>query len=132
MIDKLSQALHFQQEALNLRHQRQQVLANNIANADTPHYKARDLEFSSVLASQTNKSSFGLNRTSTRHIEGETVTFSEAVLQYRTPHHPSIDGNTVDAQVEQAAYTKNAVDFQASFTFLNNKFKGLMSAIKGE
>ncbi|HLV17597.1 MAG TPA: flagellar basal body rod protein FlgB [Pseudomonas sp.] len=132
MAISFDKALGIHEKALSFRAQRAEVLANNIANADTPHYKARDLEFSSVLASQTNKSSFGLNRTSTRHIEGETVTFSEAVLQYRTPHHPSIDGNTVDAQVEQAAYTKNAVDFQASFTFLNNKFKGLMSAIKGE
>jgi len=133
MAISFDKALGIHEKALNFRAQRAEVLANNIANADTPHYKARDLEFSSVLASQTNKNgTFNLNRTSARHIEGEGVSFSAESLQYRTPHHPSIDGNTVDAQVEQAAYTKNAVDFQASFTFLNSKFKGLMSAIKGE
>ena len=133
MIDRLDNEISTLRASMNLRAYRQEVLASNIANADTPHYKARDLEFSSVLASQTNKNgTFNLNRTSARHIEGEGVSFSAESLQYRTPHHPSIDGNTVDAQVEQAAYTKNAVDFQASFTFLNSKFKGLMSAIKGE
>ena len=133
MAISFDKALGIHEKALNFRAQRAEVLANNIANADTPHYKARDLEFSSVLASQTNKNgTFNLNRTSARHIEGEGVSFSAESLQYRTPHHPSIDGNTVDAQVEQAAYTKNAVDFQASFTFLHSKFKGLMSAIKGE
>ena len=128
-------ALGIHEKALSFRSQRAEVLANNIANADTPHYKARDLEFSSVLAGQMEQAkngTFSLNRTQSRHIDGEGVSLSEAAMQYRTPHHPSIDGNTVDAQIEQASYAKNAVDFQASFTFLNSKFKGLMSAIRGE
>ncbi len=128
-------ALGIHEKALSFRAQRAEVLANNIANADTPHYKARDLEFSSVLATQMEPSkgaTFSLNRTQGRHIDGEGVSFSEAALQYRTPHHPSIDGNTVDAQIEQASYAQNAVDFQASFTFLSSKFKGLMSALRGE
>lgn len=135
MIDKLDNELRFQQDALNLRAERQQVLANNIANADTPNFKARDMDFSSVLAAETEKTQkghFALDRTNSRHIEAEGVTLSDEALQYRTPMQPSIDQNTVDAQLEQSSYAENAVGFQASFTLLNSKFKGLVSALRGE
>lgn len=128
-------ALGIHEKALGFRAQRAEVLANNIANADTPNFKARDMDFSSVLAAETEKTQkghFALDRTNARHIEAEGVTLSDEALQYRTPMQPSIDQNTVDAQLEQSNYAENAVGFQASFTLLNSKFKGLVSALRGE
>ncbi len=128
-------ALGIHEKALSFRAQRAEVLANNIANADTPNFKARDMDFSSVLAAETEKTQkghFALDRTNSRHIEAEGVTLSDEALQYRTPMQPSIDQNTVDAQLEQSSYAENAVGFQASFTLLNRKFKGLVSALRGE
>jgi flagellar basal-body rod protein FlgB len=128
-------ALGIHEQALGFRAQRAEVLANNIANADTPNYKARDLEFSKVLAAQnekTNGGTFALNMTNSRHIEAEGLGNGDESLMYRTPMQPSIDQNTVDAQLEQSNYAENAVGFQASFTLLNSKFKGLMSALRGE
>ncbi len=128
-------ALGIHEQALGFRAQRAEVLANNIANADTPHYKARDLDFASVLAEQTGKSQRGpvdLNRTDSRHIAAEGLSSGNASLVYRNPMHASIDQNTVDLQIEQSSYAENAIDFQASFTFLNSKFKGLIGALRGE
>ena len=135
MLDKLDAALRFQQEALNLRAQRQEILAANIANADTPGYQARDLDFASVLAEQSSRMQRGgvsLSRTDSRHIPAEGVKTGEAELPYRTPFHASLDQNTVDLQIEQSNYAENSVQFQASFTFLNSKFKGLTTALRGE
>ncbi|MFV0456105.1 MAG: flagellar basal body rod protein FlgB [Pseudomonas sp.] len=128
-------ALGIHEKALGFRAQRAEVLANNIANADTPNYKARDLEFSSVLAAQAAKSqqdSFGVNLTNEKHIAAEGLEIADPSLRFRTPHHASLDQNTVDLQIEQSTYAENAIDFQASFTLLNSKFKGLMSALRGE
>ncbi|WP_166364020.1 flagellar basal body rod protein FlgB [Pseudomonas akapageensis] len=128
-------ALGIHEQALGFRAQRAEVLANNIANADTPNYKARDLDFASVLAAQNDKSkngTFSLEKTNSRHIDAQGLNMADASLQYRTPMQPSIDQNTVDAQLEQSNYAENAVGFQASFTLLNSKFKGLVSALRGE
>jgi len=127
-------ALGLHEKALGFRAQRAEVLANNIANADTPNFKARDLDFASVLAEQASReqSGFAASRTSARHIAAEGLQLADASLRFRTAAHPSLDQNTVDLQVEQAGYARNAIDFQASFTLLNSKFKGLMSALRGE
>ncbi|MNO90129.1 Flagellar basal body rod protein FlgB [compost metagenome] len=128
-------ALGIHQQALSFRSQRAEVLANNLANADTPNYKARDLDFASVLAAQVDKSkhgTFAATRTSTRHIAADGFGMGDDALKYRIPFQASIDQNTVDEQIEQSSYAENSVQFQASFTFLNNKFKGLMSALRGE
>lgn len=128
-------ALGIHQQALGFRSQRAEVLANNIANADTPNYKARDLEFATVLAEQSAKPQRGpvnLNRTDSRHIAADGIQVGEADLAYRTPFHPSIDQNTVDLQIEQSNYAENSVQFQASFTLLNSKFKGLVTALRGD
>ncbi len=74
----------------------------------------------------------GLSRTDSRHIAAEGLSSGNASLVYRNPMHASIDQNTVDLQLEQSSYAENAVNFQASFTFLNNKFKGLIGALRGE
>ncbi|MFR0688429.1 flagellar basal body rod protein FlgB [Enterobacterales bacterium AE_CKDN230030158-1A_HGKHYDSX7] len=128
-------ALGIHQQALSFRSQRAEVLANNLANADTPNYKARDLDFASVLAAQSDKlknGTFSTALTNARHIEADGVGMGDESLKYRIPNQPSIDQNTVDAQIEQANYAENSVQFQASFTFLNSKFKGLMNALRGE
>jgi flagellar basal-body rod protein FlgB len=128
-------ALGIHEKALGFRAQRAEVLANNMTNADTPNYKARDLDFASVLAAQSAKSQrvpAGLSTTNSRHIAAEGLAMGGGDLAYRTPFQPSLDQNTVDLQVEQASYAENAVQFQASFTFLNSKFKGLVSALRGD
>lgn len=129
-----SDATGYFEHTLGLRARRAEVLANNLANADTPHYKARDIDFAAALQQRLRgeqRQQFSLNTTSDRHLEGSTMVALDDLL-FRTPHQPSVDGNTVEEQVEHAAYMKNALAFQASFTFLNSKFKGLTSAIKGE
>ena len=88
-----------------------------------------------MLAEQNEKTksgTFALNMTNSRHIEAEGLGNGDESLLYRTPMQPSIDQNTVDAQLEQTNYAENAIGFQASFTLLNSKFKGLVSALRGE
>jgi len=126
--------------ALELNVQRAQVLANNIANADTPGFKARDFNFQAALAKaqgQTDGGSLALAETEPGHMPiggeapGGNGPASMPPLLYRNPSQPSLDGNTVDTQTELANYTRNAMQFQASFQFLNSRFKGLMLAVKG-
>ncbi|MCJ8167972.1 flagellar basal body rod protein FlgB [Atopomonas sediminilitoris] len=128
-------ALGIHQQALSFRSQRAGVLANNLANADTPHFRARELDFSAVLAEQAGQQGqkgFAIDTTNSRHIDVPTLQLGEGALRYRNPLGASVDDSAVDVHVEQAAYAQNAVDFQASFTFLNSKFKGLISALRGD
>lgn len=119
-------------EALVLRAQRASVLASNLANADTPHYKARDLDFQAVLSQQAKGAGLGLQRTHAGHLPLVDNPLAQVRQAYRVPTHPALDGNTVDAQQEQARFTENAVQYQATLTFLNGRISGLMGAIKGE
>lgn len=125
-------ALGVHDDALALRGRRAEVLANNIANADTPNFKARDVDFAAVLAGQLDSYELPLEQTAVRHQDEFLSPDAAADLLFRTPHQPSVDGNTVELQEEMARYTENAIRYQASFQFLNSKFKGLTSAIKGE
>ncbi len=125
-------ALGIHENALRVRGQRASVLANNLANVDTPNYKARDLDFKEILNRKTAESNqFNLQATNERHIAMSTMG-EDADLLYRSPQQPSIDGNTVEDQIENAEYMKNTLAFQASFQFLNSKFQGLKSAIRGD
>jgi flagellar basal-body rod protein FlgB len=121
-------------QALPLRSQRTEVLAANLANADTPGYRARDLDFRSALAAAgAANGSVQLATTKAGHIGGATANgASAAELKYRTPLAPALDGNTVDAQMEQAAFAENSVRYQATLSFLSSKFRGLMTAITGQ
>lgn len=125
-------ALGIHETALHFRSERAAVLANNLANIDTPNYKAKDLDFKQALQQKMGSSGFDLETTQDRHIGGEGFNTAEGDVLYRTPQQPSIDGNTVEDQIEHAEYMKNALAFQASFQFLNSKFTGLRSAIRGE
>lgn len=136
MLDKLDASLRFQQEALNLRTQRQQVLAANIANADTPEFRARDFDFSRELARAVEggrgTSSMRLATTSTRHLQGASTALAVRELLYRVPDQPSLDGNTVDMDRERAQFVDNTVRYQASLTFLNSRLQGLKTAMQSE
>ena len=114
---------------LQLRAARAEVLANNLANADTPHYKARDFDFNAMLEAEGRRS-LSMQATDDRHLRGNVNVDSE--LMYRNPYQPAIDGNTVDTQMEQSFYTENALRYNSSFQFLNGKFKGLKNAIAGK
>jgi flagellar basal-body rod protein FlgB len=121
--------------ALKLQSQRMEVLANNLANVDTPNYKARDIDFKAALAQAGSPgATLPLSTTAPGQIgaaAGADATASGA-LRYRVPLAPSLDGNTVDAQLEQAAFADNTVRYQATLTFLSAKLKGLMTAITGQ
>lgn len=134
-----SNALGIHDDALQLRSRRAEVLANNLANADTPGFKARDFDFKAILANESaanenrNNSAHHLSTTHRGHFDISSG--SEGVedgLQYRNALQPSIDGNTVDAQTEQAEFARNSLDYNASFEFLSGKFKGMRNAIRGE
>jgi flagellar basal-body rod protein FlgB len=132
MAINFNNALGVHEQALTLRTQRTSMLASNISNADTPGYKARDMDFASVLAQTTSgRSDMGMLQTHSRHISGLPA-MNDASAMYRVPAQPSLDGNTVDEQVENAAFARNALEHQASFQFLNGKFTGMKKALKGE
>lgn len=123
-------ALGIHPQALVLREKRSEILAANLANADTPDYKARDLDFKAVL-SQTMGPQTRLEQTQTGHLPGVHNVLG-ADLLYRNPQQASLDGNTVEAHIEQAKYAENAVQYQASLQFVGQKFSGLMTAIRGD
>jgi flagellar basal-body rod protein FlgB len=116
--------------ALKLRAQRNEVLSSNIANADTPNYKARDVDFRSAL--QTARGNpMSLTRTSDLHRTGSQASRLGADVKYRVPVQPTLDGNTVETDVEQAAFAENAVQYRASLAFLNGTIRTLKFAIRG-
>lgn len=129
----LDKAMGIHEQALYVRARRGGIIASNLANADTPNYKARDVDFRQVLRQVAGAdSSERLKTTHSGHIQPGGAGAQDAELLYRQPHQPSIDGNTVDAQMEKARFTENAVQYQTSLQFLTGRIKGLKSAIKGE
>ena len=157
MIGKLDNYLRFNEAALSLRSQRQQLLASNIANADTPNYKARDIDFASALQSVLGRSAAAApvvhngsnigssigsvqsiqNAPSSTHItsvgysQSDRLPNGTAVL-YRPVQQGSVDGNTVDMDVERSQFTNNAIRYEAGITLINAQIRGLMSAIQGQ
>jgi len=124
--------------ALTLESRRTELLAANLANADTPNYKARDLDFKAALAQATTPGARALpmQQTHSRHLSGPDANpaggSSDPAVRYRVPLAPALDGNTVDEQLEQAAFAANAVRYQATLTLLNGKLRSLMTAITGQ
>jgi len=115
--------------ALSLGSRRMQLLAANVANADTPNYKARDIDFTEAMRSAGDQE-VRMRVTDAKHIPGN-VPAGAAEAKYRIPDQPSMDGNTVDAQRESAAIAETAVRYQATLTFLNQRIRGLRQAITG-
>lgn len=138
MINKLSNFFSWRQEVLHLQQTRQSVLATNVANADTPNYKARDLDFQAELSrviksGRKSQSGLGLSTTSERHIApGRSKQFGSANLLYRVPEQPSLDGNTVDMERERASFLDNSLRHQASLTFMKSDIQGLKGAMQSE
>ena len=126
-------ALGLHEAALKLRAQRMEVLSSNIANADTPNYKARDLDFRAVLSDyQNGTASPSLIRTTHAGHQQPPSGVMGGQLQYRNPLQPSIDGNTVEPQVEKAKFMENALQYQATLEFIDGRIKTLRKAIRGE
>jgi flagellar basal-body rod protein FlgB len=119
-------------QAAQLRSFRGEVLANNIANSETPNYKARDIDFKSVLKQASGVDQVSLGVSNKNHIGMSTNETLSNDLLYRMPSQPSLDGNTVDMDIEKAEFSNNAMSYQVSMTFLGGKVKGIMSAIRGE
>ncbi|MBP8132897.1 MAG: flagellar basal body rod protein FlgB [Zoogloea oleivorans] len=134
MTSRLDQAFNFHQVALNARAYRQQVIASNIANADTPNFKARDVDFrealSGALGGQT--PALNLKTTAARHLSGSAGSALDASLKYRNEEQGSVDGNTVNMDVERSAFAENSVQYQASVTFINGLITGMQRAIQGQ
>ena len=133
MVDKLDAALRFNAEALNLRARRQEIIATNIAHADTPNYKARDIDFKATLAQvmeNGRQSSVPMATTSGRHIAGQSQAsgLREADMMFRTPAQSSIDGNTVEMDAERVNFADNAMHYEANLSILGAKIKSLLAA----
>lgn len=132
MISKLNSYMGFNESALKLRAYRQEVLSSNIANADTPHYKAQDFKFAQALQSATQgQSNFQMTHTNGRHLDSKGFSGFEPSLKFRNESQPSIDGNTVETDVEMAQFSDNAIRYQAEITFLNSKIANLRAALQG-
>jgi len=116
-------------DALNLRSKRNEILASNILNSATPNFKARDIDFNQALQARMDVGP--VNVSNERHFKFYTGSGDEAA-QFRQSINPSVDGNTVELHVEQMQFSENVMRYQTSLEFLNRKFSGLMSAIKGE
>jgi flagellar basal-body rod protein FlgB len=138
MANSIDNFLGVHAQALTLESRRTQLLAANIANVDTPNYKARDLDFKAALASASGTASPGavgslpLRATNGAHQQGNAAVANDPTLLYRVPMAPALDGNTVDEQLEQAAFAENSVRYQATLTLLGGKFRSLLTAITGQ
>ncbi len=141
MLDKLTARIDFHGKALTLRADRQQVLSSNIANADTPGFKARDFEFSEALAEQTGAQqgmrlhASKVSTTNARHLPGAATDTSGAsltTLKFRSADQASLDGNTVNLDMERASFADNSMRYEASLRFINGSVRNILSAIRGE
>ena len=139
MLDRFLHSINFQGNALLLRADRQRVLASNIANADTPGYKARDFDFAKVLAQATSASAAqGQShpvRSQSGHLgatAGSARSTAELALNYRNPEQASLDGNSVELDRERANFADNSVRYEATLRFINGGVRTMLSAIRGE
>ena len=139
MLNKLDEALSFHQTALRVRGQRQELIAANIANADTPNYKARDIDFKSAMqnaVAEISQASLNASKTSAQHLDGAPSSTGSSngvrgalfrpVIQY------SVDGNTVDMDVERNQFADNGIRYEASLTLINAQLKQMLAAIQGQ
>jgi flagellar basal-body rod protein FlgB len=133
MLNALDQFFAPGMQALDLRARRGEVLASNIANADTPGYKARDFDFATALRGAMSAAPSGggltLSRTSQRHLQSSAAPAGAPALSYRIPVQASIDGNTVEMDTELGHFSDNALRYQADLTFMTDKLKLLQSAL---
>ena len=124
-----NQILGVHEQALSLYARRARLLAENLANADTPHYKARDIDFRQALAAASGGGP--LKTSHARHLQPGAARAGGEPL-YRVPLQPSLDGNTVETQFEKSEFMENALRYQATLRFLSGTFRGLKTALRGE
>ncbi|NRA61264.1 MAG: flagellar basal body rod protein FlgB [Psychrobium sp.] len=130
MAISFDKALGVSQYTVGVRAKRAELIASNIVNADTPHYKAKDLDFASAMRMAKSGQSGGMGRTHSKHFNVNSSVGNS--VAFRVPNQPDTgDGNTVDVQVERNFYMKNALEYQQSLQFLGGRFKALRFAIKG-
>lgn len=126
-LDKLTSLHH---RAVNVRQDRMELIAGNLANQNTPGYKARDINFQEAMKSASYNQRMHLNRTSESHIKAQMQ--ADNMVDFRLPTQPDTgDGNTVEAQIERNIFLDNGLRYQASLQFLDGKFKGMKKAISG-
>lgn len=133
MINSIDQELSFGSNALNLRTYRQELLASNIANADTPNYKARDFDFKAALAGSLNGSKIGdvqLNKTAAGHLDAAASGIPGVSVQYRGEYQGAVDGNTVNIDIERSAFAENSVHVEALLTFIQAQVKTMNLALQ--
>lgn len=132
MAISFDKALGIHQHTLGIRAQRAEVLSSNIANADTPNYKARDVDFAKAMQSaQSRQSGLTMAKSDSQHFDLTALT--QQNVAYRVPNQPDTgDGNTVDMQQEQSTFMQNALEYQMSLGFLESKFSGMKKAIRGD
>ena len=131
----LDNQMRFHQAAFNLQAYRQELLASNLANADTPHYKARDIDFRSALQNAIGKggqSGVALDTTHQTHIAGGGSVGADSFVKYRTEYQSAVDGNTVNMDVERAAFAENALRYEASVTFISGMIRSMNTALTGQ
>jgi flagellar basal-body rod protein FlgB len=129
-MDRLDRFFGVAGQALGLRSERLTVLASNIANAATPGYKARDLDFAALL--QPADATLALPRTSAGHLAADGSGRNGPSLRYRIPVQPSLDGNTVELATEQLQFAETAMRYRSSLSILNGRIQTLVSALKGD
>lgn len=157
MLDRMTDAIDFHGKALQLRAERQEVLSSNIANADTPGFKARDFDFASALKSATGAGAggarelatdgagaqalrVGMSQSQAGHMRpghtgtslGDSFVEHSTRLQYTTPEQGSLDGNSVDLNRERASFADNSIRYEATLRFINSRVRSMMTAIRGE
>ena len=127
-MNMIDNALGVHAQALGLRSKRMEVLARNIANADTPHFKAKDIDFRSVLKQSREDA---LNSTHNLHMK-IAMDEDSSGEKYRVPFNASFDGNTVEMNVEQAKFGQVAADYQTTLNILENRVSGIRRALRGD
>jgi flagellar basal-body rod protein FlgB len=128
MNTRLTDSIDFHGKALLLRSERQKVIASNIANADTPHFKAQDIDFKQVMKVASEGS---VVTTNSKHMV-EAPDQTTDGLKYRIPFNVSFDGNTVELPVEQAKYGQYAAEYQTTLSILENRISGIRKALRGD
>jgi flagellar basal-body rod protein FlgB len=133
MLEQMTARLDFQSNALLLRSQRQQVIASNIANADTPGYVARDFDFAAALKSVSGGTAgASVSVTNGKHMRLGTTDARDPAMAYTVQTQPSLDGNSVDIDRERANFVDNSIRYESTLRFINGHVKTMLSAIQGQ
>ncbi len=130
MAISLDKLMGFHHKAMQVRTDKMEVISGNLANANTPGYKARDIDFQKAMASAKSQREHNLQRTHDKHFEGRMQT--QGHIEFRIPNQPDTgDGNTVEVQTERNLFLENGMRYQAGIQFLNGKIKGMKKALAG-